>query len=230
MDDKTIRISNLTKTYGDTTVLDIAALDLLPGERYAIIGPNGAGKSTLLRILAGTLEATSGTIKMPHGCTVGYLPQHPFIFDVSVRRNVAIAAGNDISKQERNQRVEEALEMVGMLDMANARGSQLSGGQAQRVALARLFAKPCDLLLLDEPTSAMDIKGTVAVEAALARFLEQGSTTLLMSTHAPAQALRVSTQTLFLEDGLPLEQGPTPSLVQDPQTPSAQEFLSYWRI
>ena len=225
-----VRITNLVKSYGDAVVLDVSELALQAGERYAVIGPNGAGKSTLLRILAGTLQASGGEVDIPQSWTVGYLPQHPFIFDISVQRNVAVAVEKGLSREQRNVRVGQALEMVGMQDMADARGSQLSGGQAQRVALARLFARPCDLMLLDEPTSAMDIKGTIAVEQALARFLEQSDTTLVMCTHAPAQALRVSTRTLFLDEGLLVEQGPTSSLVNGPQTKAAREFLSYWRI
>ena len=230
MSNSLVHIANLTKSYGDDVVLSIADFALQAGERYAVIGPNGAGKSTLLRILAGTLDPTSGSIDAPSHLKIGYMPQHPFIFDATVRRNVAMATDRGLSRSRRDELVDQALETVGMLDMADARGPQLSGGEAQRVALARLFARSCDLLLLDEPTSAMDVRGTIDVEQALVRFLAQSEATLVLSTHAPAQALRISTHTLFLDEGLLVEHGPTAALIDEPQTQAASDFLSYWRI
>ncbi len=231
MTEQGVHIQDLVMRYGEEVVLNVASLDLGAHEKYAIIGPNGAGKTTLLRILAGTLKQSEGTVDIPSGWTVGYLPQHPFVFNMSVFRNVEMAVQDaGLSRSEREKRVNEALEIVGMLDLVSARGTELSGGQAQRVTLARVFAQHHDLLLLDEPTSAMDIKGTIIVEDALKRYLDQYQATLVVCTHAPSQAQRVSNKIIVLEEGRIAEQGPTVDVLQNPQSEMVQEFLSYWRL
>ena len=231
MTEQGVHIQDLVMRYGEEVVLNVASLNLEAHEKYAIIGPNGAGKTTLLRILAGTLKQSEGTVDIPSGWTVGYLPQHPFVFNMSVFRNVEMAVQDaGLSRSEREKRVNEALEIVGMLDLVSARGTELSGGQAQRVTLARVFAQHHDLLLLDEPTSAMDIKGTIIVEDALKRYLDQYQATLVVCTHAPSQAQRVSNKIIVLEEGRIAEQGPTVDVLQNPQSEMVQEFLSYWRL
>lgn len=231
MTEQGVHIQDLVMRYGEEVVLNVASLDLEAHEKYAIIGPNGAGKTTLLRILAGTLKQSEGTVDIPSGWTVGYLPQHPFVFNMSVFRNVDMAVQDaGLSRSEREKRVNEALEIVGMSDLISARGTELSGGQAQRVTLARVFAQHHDLLLLDEPTSAMDIKGTIIVEDALKRYLDQYQATLVVCTHAPSQAQRISNKIIVLEEGRIAEQGSTVDVLQNPQSEMVQEFLSYWRL
>ena len=231
MTEQGVHIQDLVMRYGEEVVLNVASLDLEAHEKYAIIGPNGAGKTTLLRILAGTLKQSEGTFDIPSGWTVGYLPQHPFVFNMSVFRNVEMAVQDaGLSRSEREKRVNEALEIVGMSDLISARGTELSGGQAQRVTLARVFAQHHNLLLLDEPTSAMDIKGTIIVEDALKRYLDQYQATLVVCTHAPSQAQRISNKIIVLEEGRIAEQGSTVDVLQNPQSEMVQEFLSYWRL
>lgn len=231
MTEQGVHIQDLVMRYGEEVVLNVASLNLEAHEKYAIIGPNGAGKTTLLRILAGTLKQSEGTVDVPSGWTVGYLPQHPFVFNMSVFRNVDMAVQDaGLSRSEREKRVNEALEIVGMSDLISARGTELSGGQAQRVTLARVFAQHHDLLLLDEPTSAMDIKGTIIVEDALKRYLDQYQATLVVCTHAPSQAQRISNKIIVLEEGRIAEQGSTVDVLQNPQSEMVQEFLSYWRL
>lgn len=231
MTEQGVHIQDLVMRYGEEVVLNVASLDLEAHEKYAIIGPNGAGKTTLLRILAGTLKQSEGTVDIPSGWTVGYLPQHPFVFNMSVFRNVDMAVQDaGLSRSEREKRVNEALEIVGMSDLVSAQGTELSGGQAQRVTLARVFAQHHDLLLLDEPTSAMDIKGTIIVEDALKRYLDQYQATLVVCTHAPSQAQRISNKIIVLEEGRIAEQGSTVDVLQNPQSEMVQEFLSYWRL
>ncbi|MBQ9020396.1 MAG: ABC transporter ATP-binding protein [Eggerthellaceae bacterium] len=228
---QSVHINNAVVRYGEDVVLDIPELTLEAAGQYAVIGPNGAGKTTLLRILAGTLEPSEGTVSVPQAWSVGYLPQHPFVFNLSVYRNVDMAVQDaGLSHSEREKRVNEALEIVGMSDLISARGTELSGGQAQRVTLARVFAQHHNLLLLDEPTSAMDIKGTIIVEDALKRYLDQYQATLVVCTHAPSQAQRISNKIIVLEEGRIVEQGPTVDILQNPQNEMVQEFLSYWRL
>lgn len=227
----TVTLSNVKKTYGDQTVLDIDAFEFEAGTTYAVVGPNGAGKSTLLRIIAGTLDASEGTVAIPSGLSVGYLPQKPYVFGFSVFKNIAMALDNaGLDKNQVKHAVDEALEAVGMSDFAQARGTSLSGGEAQRVALARLLVARHDVLLLDEPTSAMDIKGTVAVEQALSDYLQRNNTTLIVSTHAPSQALRVTEQAVVLVDGKIAETDATAKVLENPSDERVAEFLSYWRL
>ena len=225
-----IEISGVRKAYNGKQVLNIESLVLEPGCAHAVIGPNGAGKSTLLRILAKTMPPTAGTFAMPHG-SVGYLPQKPYVFGFSVFKNVAIALdGKGMEARQVAEAVERALDAVGMADMADQRGSSLSGGEAQRVALARLLAAPHQVLLLDEPTSAMDVQGTVTVERAIADYLERNGAMMVMSTHAPSQAMRATDRTVALIDGEVAESGPTKRLIESPSNPQVAEFLSYWRL
>ena len=221
---------DLVKDYGTRRVLDAGELDLRFGNSYALIGPNGAGKTTLIRIFAGTLEPTGGTIQSNVG-HIGYLPQKPYLFDFTVRKNVEIAlAESDLPKEEVAVRVDWALRQVGMEHLVNQRGSHLSGGESQRVALARLLAMDCDALLLDEPTSSMDIRGTLLVEKALAEYRRRTGCVVLVSTHAPSQAGRLAEEILFLDEGTVLEQGPSAQLLAEPMEQQTQEFLAYWRL
>ena len=165
-----VHIDSLTKTYEDRTVLSVDSLTLDAGVLYALIGSNGSGKSTLLRALAGTAGISSGTISVSgertkDQVTVGYMPQKPYVFGFSVFRNVSLAIpAGTCSAQEAKERVQHALEEVGMERMQQAHGNTLSGGEAQRVALARILVRDLDVVLLDEPTASMDVEGTLQVE------------------------------------------------------------------
>ena len=226
-----ISLNGVAKEYGEYLALDVPNLVFEAGVSYALIGPNGAGKSTLLRMLAGVLAPTRGTVNVPAGAELGYLPQRPYVFDTSVENNVLMALRSRVgSKDEARRLAHAALDVVGMADMAQAGGRELSGGEAQRVALARLLALPYDVLLLDEPTAPLDIEGTVALERALADYCAARPTTLIVCTHAPSQALRLAARTVMLYNGAVLENGPTEQVLNSPRTPQAERFLAYWRI
>ncbi|MEG1756714.1 MAG: ATP-binding cassette domain-containing protein, partial [Clostridia bacterium] len=151
-----IRLVEIQKKYGDRMVLDIPALSFVPGGRYALLGPNGSGKSTLLRIISGVIRPDVGmvTCDVPDK-EIGYLPQTPYAFDLSVLKNVMVAADQ---VRTAKQSALAALRCVGMEALADLRGNRLSGGETQRMALARMMVKRHSVLLLDEPTSAVDIR------------------------------------------------------------------------
>ena len=232
----TITLGGMNKRYGDRVVLDTGPLTLESGRSYALVGPNGSGKSTLLRILAGVEAATSSSGEVTGVATadalkVGYMPQKSYVFGFSVFRNVALAlASAKLSRDETARRVEAALSAVGMAKMANARGGGLSGGEAQRVALARLLVQDLDALLLDEPTASMDIAGTMLVEEALRRYRERTGCLLVIATHAPSQARRISDATIMLSDGIVAESGSTDDVLRAPTSEAGREFLSYWSV
>jgi ABC-type glutathione transport system ATPase component len=114
--------------------------------------------------------------------------------------------------------------------LRKARGNRLSGGEMQRLALARVIARPHRLLLLDEPTASADIQAVERMERLLMDYAAENSCTLLFSSHAPSQALRLSTRTIVLTDGCIVEDGETGQVLHDPQEPATKLFLQHWRI
>lgn len=231
-----IEIEGLRKCYGERTVLDVDSLELESGCSYALVGPNGSGKSTLIKLLSGVEPATAGRIGVKGDATreslaVGYMPQKSYVFGFSVHRNVAMALeGSARAREDVDARVREALEAVGMADMAGSRGSGLSGGEAQRVALARMLVQDLDVLLLDEPTASMDIAGTMLVEEALRAYRERTGCLVLTATHAPSQARRISDRAVMLAEGRVAEFGTTADVLSSPTSDAGREFLSYWAV
>ena len=224
-----IQLQGVRKRYGERIVLDIPELSLESGQRYALIGPNGCGKSTLLRILAGTLRAEEGTVAMGDIAAgdVGYLPQAPYGFDRSVLRNVMLPLGHG---PEAKKAALAALESVGMTHLAGAKGSRLSGGEVQRMALARVMTRPWKLLLMDEPTSAVDLNAGERIEEALLQYAAKHGSTMLFSCHAPDLALRLATRVLVMDGGKVVESGAVDAVLYHPQEEMTKRFLQHWKI
>lgn len=212
----------------DRLILDVPSLRFEKSKRYGIIGENGSGKTTLLRVLMGIVQPNAGSI---NGLTldhkVGYLPQSPYAFSVSVLRNISMTLED---MQSPDGLALDALKKVGLGSLINSRGNTLSGGERQRLGLARVLAVPKEVLLLDEPTSATDIRGTDIVEDLLQDWFEKTKGLLIFTTHAPAQALRMADEVIFLEDGKVVETGSPQNLFNNPQEPETRAFLSHWVI
>lgn len=231
-----VELGTVRKQYGDRVVLDTGSFELESGHSYALVGPNGSGKSTLLRVLAGVETATESSVKVKgeatyESLTVGYMPQKSYVFGFTVFRNVSLAlATSNLPRDEVAKRVEQALAAVGMEDMADARGGGLSGGEAQRVALARLLVQDLDVMLLDEPTASMDIAGTMLVEKALQEYRDRTGCMLVTATHAPSQARRISDTAIMLSAGAIVEFGETETVLSAPTSEAGREFLSYWMV
>jgi ABC-type multidrug transport system ATPase subunit len=224
-----IELVNVQKRYGARVALDIPQITIEAGERLAIIGPNGSGKSTLLRLLAGVIGADNGVVRSSAFARgeIGYLRQKPYAFDMSVQKNVELALAGE---PDRAKRAQEALERVGLLHLAKARANRLSGGETQRMTLARVLAKPRKLLLLDEPTACVDIAAIEQIERAILDYVEQTGCTLLFSSHAPSQAMRLSARVLALDGGRIGELGDTAQVLHDPQEESTRAFLKNWKL
>ena len=188
-----VELRSVKKVYKDRTVLDVPQLRIQHGESVALMGANGSGKTTLLRILARVLRTDSGTVTAPRD--VLYLPQHPYAFRGTVLENVLIGA---------KDRREQALALLETLELSalTAKPAQsLSGGELQKLALCRVLIRPCSLLLLDEPTAALDTNGTRLVCDALARYKAQTDCTLVLSTHAPQFVAMAAKRLIRLCDG-----------------------------
>ena len=224
-----IELSGLRKEYKGRWVLDIDELYFKPGKRYAVLGPNGSGKSTLLKILAGIVEPTEGTINtdITGKKSVGYMPQKPYGFSFSVLRNVRMAIDDC---PERIEMAKAAIEAVGMSALINADASQLSGGETQRVAFARIISLKRKLLLLDEPTAAADLTGIDLLENALLQYCRENECTVVFTTHSPAQAMRLADEVVFLYDGQIAEHGKAEQVLNEPQNEEVRDFLNHWKI
>jgi len=222
-----IVLRDVVQQFSGRVVLEIPELHFVPGRRYGLIGENGSGKTTLIRMLAGTSKPTSGTIEGLGGNKVGYLPQLPYAFSFSVLENVTLALdGHNDAKTL----AQKALTAVGMDSLVKARGDRLSGGEAQRMALARVLVCSYEVLLLDEPTSSTDVRSMDLIETTLKEYVQKNQCTLIFSTHSPAQALRLADEVLYLEKGRLVEQGDAEALFKSPKDERTRAFLRHWSL
>lgn len=174
-----IKINGLKKLYSDRTVLDIPFLEIKNGECVILTGHNGSGKSTLLRILAGTENKTAGDV-LTDG-QIYYLPQQNLPFNKSVKSNILYCL--DGKKTEKNELCQRILETFNLKHLENKNAKTLSGGECQRLALARVLCKKGDIILLDEPTSAADSKGRELINRLICEYCEKTGCSLVMTTH-----------------------------------------------
>lgn len=220
-----ITLKGIKKTYGERTVLDIETLTFRKGETVAVIGPNGSGKSTLLKIIADTVKADIGELKREG--KIYYLPQQSIAFRKSVRKNILFSA-EDSDGKERS--CDEILSRLGLSHLADKNAKGLSGGETQRLALGRILINSGDFLLLDEPTSATDIEGTEIIEGALIQYREKTGCGIIMTTHSPAEALKLADRIIMLCDGKILEDGKPADLLKSPKTEWGKKFIGMWTL
>lgn len=197
-----LEVRGLTRRFGDRTVFERVSFGLARGEIVSLVGPSGCGKSTLLRAIAGLDPQAEGSVLLDRALQrgpserIGVIFQEPRLLPwLSVADNIAFAAG---PRQGRDPRVDALLAEVGLANVRDALPKQLSGGMAQRVALARgLFAEP-DLLLLDEPFSAVDALTRSRLQRLLLALAHAHGTTALLVTHDLDEALHLSDRVLLL--------------------------------
>jgi len=190
----------LKKSYHGKIVLDTSALTIPDGSIVAVCGHNGSGKSTLARILAGIIKDDSGkTIDLEQ--KVGYMCQNCRPFRMSVRRNLLLNSDKTLSKKENHARADALITALGMDEIASKNAARLSGGQTERMALARILMKPYDLLILDEPTASMDQNIIPAAEKLVLDYRSQTNCTVFLITHSTEQAKRLANLIIRLEEG-----------------------------
>ena len=216
-----MKLPPIAKTYGGRRVLDLPALELEDGVIHAVIGANGSGKSTLARILAGAVKPdTDAAVRTGR---VGYMPQRSYPFQMSVLRNLRLTgAGRD--------RAMAQLEAFGLAGLARQNAKGLSGGEAARLALARLLMEEYSLLILDEPTAAMDVAATLLAEELLLQYQARTGCTVILVTHSLTQARRLAGQVLFLRDGHLAERGEAGELLRHPRCAETRAFLDFYAL
>ena len=241
MSEPILQINHLSKTFGSHEVLRDIDFSVNPGDVTSIIGASGSGKSTLLRCI-NLLETPSSGEILYHGKNidhikggasayrshVGMVFQSFNLFNnMSALKNCMIGQTKVLkkSKAETKASALHYLEKVGMAPYINAKPSQLSGGQKQRVAIARALAMEPEVLLFDEPTSALDPQMVGEVLEVMRNLANEGLT-MIVVTHEMAFARDVSTNVVFMADGLICEEGSPKDIFENPQNPKTQEFLS----
>ena len=236
-----IRISDATKSFGPTQVLNGISLEIWPSEKVVIIGSSGSGKSTLLKCINGLEQLTSGQIVVD-GMTVGdpatplwklrsevgmVFQQFNLFANKTVLENITLGPIR-VRKQAKDEARAEAmrlLERVGLPEKASEHPSRLSGGQQQRVAIARALAMHPKVMLFDEPTSALDPE-LVGEVLAVMRDLALEGMTMIVVTHEMAFAQDVADVVVVMDKGLIVEQGAPSKMFSDPDTPKARAFVA----
>ncbi len=217
----------------------LAGIELELGDEgiTLVLGPNGAGKSMLLRALCGLLEPSAGEIEWGGGERpergVMMVFQHPMMLRASVLDNVALGLRPlDVSASERRASAQAMLERVGLGHRAGDSARQLSGGEQQRLALARAWLTRPKLLLLDEPTASLDPSATAEVERIIREIRTEG-TRILMVTHNLGQATRLGDDIVFMAAGRVCEHTPVQRFFARPQSEEARLFIQGelpWRM
>ena len=244
---ETLEMRDISKRFPGVLANDHVDFDVVRGEVHALLGENGAGKSTLMKVLYGMYRPDEGKIflndneisipnpnaAISHG--IGMIHQHFMLVPtLSVAENVALglpsSKGPLTDLEVVSRRVVELGETYNLKINPSTMIWQLSVGQQQRVEIIKALYRGASLLLLDEPSSATDIRGTDIVEALLQDWFARSDGTLIFSTHSPAQALRLSDEILFMEKGKVIEQGDPKELFENPQQEETRSFLSHWRL
>src|SRR5262245_58080720 len=211
---------------GGRTIVDRVSFDLAAGPRTVILGANGAGKSVLMRLMHGLLRPTSGSIDwsgMEPARRQAMVFQRPVMLRRSALSNVVYAlklAGRSAAEKTAMQ----ALQNVGLSGLAHRPARVLSGGEQQRLALARAWALKPEVLFLDEPTASLDPSARQAIEAAIDTIHAEG-TKIVMVTHNLGQARRLGDEVLFLHQGRLVERSPVDRFFKQPGSAEAEAFI-----
>ena len=231
-----IQIENVTKKFGDFTAIDNLTLDIYKNEFFSLLGPSGCGKTTLLRMLAGFEKITDGKILLdgediseipPHLRPINMMFQSYALFPhMTVEKNIAFGLKQDKMPENLiNQRVEEMLELVELTDFAKRKPNQLSGGQSQRVALARSLAKRPKLLLLDEPLGALDKRLREQTQFELMDIQEKLKVTFVIVTHDQEEAMTVSSRIGVMDSGNLIQVATPAEIYEAPINKDVADFI-----
>ena len=228
--DLPLSFSDVSLTVGATTILDRLNLTIGPGAPTLILGPNGSGKTSLLRLCMGLASPSRGAVSWG-GRTDGGPERRAILFQkpVMLRRSAAAnvvygLAQAGCPRGQRARRTEELLDRVDLLALASRPARRLSGGEQQRLALARALARQPEILLLDEPTASLDPAATRFVEEIILAAAHSG-TKIVMASHDLGQVRRLAGEVVFLVRGNLVEHAPAGDFLDRPATPQAAAFV-----
>ena len=231
-----IKIENLSKAFGEKVILDNVSLDIKRGEFVTLLGPSGCGKTTLLRMLAGFMQPDSGTITMedkdilsmpPHKRPLNTVFQRYALFPhLNVYENIAFGLKlKKVDSKEIEKRVRKALKMVSMTDYEDRDVNSLSGGQQQRVAIARAIVNQPQVLLLDEPLAALDLKMRKDMQMELKQMHEALGITFIYVTHDQEEALTLSDTIVVMSEGKIQQIGSPIDIYNEPVNSFVADFI-----
>ena len=232
-----IEIRNLLIQRNGCDVLRIDSLDIKHGETLAVVGPNGAGKSTLLLALARLLKPSDGGVifngsqlarldDLEYRRKISFVFQDPLLLDMTVEQNIALGLKfRDTPKDEIHARVWKWIRHLGIESLAKRRASQLSGGEAQRVSLARAFVLEPELLLLDEPFAALDPPTRARLLEDLSALLAQDHRTAVFVTHNLNEAAKLSHRIAVIVNGMLRQVGTAKQIKSEPADETVKAFL-----
>lgn len=218
-----MRVNGFTKTYDDRKVLDFPGMELESGKIYAVIGANGSGKSTFAKCLAGIIKTDKKSTLIDKKYSVGYMPQKSYAFAMSVEKNIALG-GDD------KMRALNLMERLQITHLAKKKANCLSGGETARMALARVLMKSYDVLILDEPTAAMDIELSSVSEDMMKEYCQEKGCTMILITHSLQQAKRVADEVLFFYKGDFWETGTKEQVLYAPKRAETKRFLEFYGV
>jgi tungstate transport system ATP-binding protein len=229
--DLPIMLTDVSVRAGEVTIVDRVTLKLRSGAPSVIIGPNGAGKTTLLRILMGLIPPGSGAVTWggrehapPH--RRAFVFQRPAMLRRSAAGNIAYAlAAAGHPRHGRAERSADLLRLVGLTALRDRPARRLSGGEQQRLALARALARDPEVLFLDEPTASLDPAATKAIEDLVATIAARGIK-VVMSTHDLAQARRLAGEIVLMHRGRIIESRDATAFFSFPDTPEGRAFIA----
>jgi tungstate transport system ATP-binding protein len=212
-------------------ILDRVSLELMPGPPTVLIGPNGAGKTTLLRLVMGLVEPAGGEVTWGGRRAVpperrAIVFQRPVMLRRTALANVEYAlASAGVARSEWPARAEELFGMVGLTGLAGRPARRLSGGEQQKLALARALARDPQVLILDEPTASLDPAATKAIEDVIRAVAARGIK-VVMATHDLGEARRLAGDIVLMHRGRVIEHTPAAEFFQSPQSQEARRFVA----
>jgi ABC-type Fe3+/spermidine/putrescine transport system ATPase subunit len=232
----TLEVDGLTHRYGDEPAVDDVSLSAAEGELLALLGPSGCGKTTVVQTVAGHLQPTGGRVRLrgtdvtdnpPETRRVGLVFQEPTLYPhMTVGENVAYGLkARGVGPEQRAATVDEYLGLVGLGDRCDSSPPELSGGQRRRVELARALAPEPDVLLLDEPLSALDRQLRTELREEVARIQRETGVTTLYVTHDQETAMALADRLVVMNDGRVSGTGDPRTLYESPPTPFVASFL-----
>ena len=231
-----VRLDRVRKVYGAVVALEELNLEIEEGEFLTLLGPSGCGKTTTLRLIAGFVEPTSGTIRLGEEDVTGLPPQHREIGMVfqdyalfphlTIRDNIGFGLKErGAGKAEIEARVQQLLELVQLPGVEERYPSELSGGQAQRIAVARAVAFPPRVLLMDEPLGALDLKLRESMQIELRRIQKELKITTVFVTHDQTEAMNMSDRIVVMNGGLIEQVGSAEEIYNSPKSKFVADFV-----